>query len=461
VQLLDVSARREFAERLTHQALHDELTGLPNRTLLRERLDHALVTARRSGQAVALMFLDLDHFKMVNDSLGHAAGDQVIRTVAQRLVSTVRPSDTVARIGGDEFVVCCPEVSGADLGAEIAARLLQVVNEPIVLDGQSITITTSAGIAIAGEGDDAGDLLRQADTAMYAAKSRGRGRVEFFEDALYQQARRRLVITNDAREALRCDQFVLHHQPVVSLMVPGADWAAAEVVAVEALVRWQHPDRGLLLPGEWLDVVETSDLMVELGAWVLRTAATEVASVGGLRLHVNVSATQLRHALVETVTDALEESGLEAERLVLELTETQLVSVHHEQLSELYRLRDLGVSLSVDDFGTHYSSLTQLTTLPVTELKVDRSFVMAMGVDHRARAIVQGVLGMAGAMGLAVVAEGVETAETATELRSWGCPSAQGFLWGRPQPWPEVRQRFARQEAVAGASFLPTAGNVR
>jgi diguanylate cyclase (GGDEF)-like protein len=442
VQLLDVSVRREFAARLSHQALHDELTGLPNRALFHDRLDHALASARRSGRTVAVIFLDLDHFKTVNDSLGHAAGDEVIRTVAERLASAVRPSDTVARVGGDEFVVCCPEVGGPQRGAEIAARLLQTVNEPILLDGRSITISTSAGIAIAGEHDSAGDLLRESDTAMYAAKSRGRGRLEFFEDALYQQARRRLAITNDARAGLTRGEFVLHYQPVVSLMVPGADWGAAEVLAVEALVRWQHPERGLLPPGEWLDIVETSDMMNDLGTWVLRTAAAEVAAVDGLGLHVNVSATQLRHAMVDTVAAALDDSGLCADRLVLELTETQLVDVHRDMLRDLYALRELGVALSVDDFGTHYSSLTQLTTLPVSELKVDKSFVMAMDVDQRARAIVQGVLGMAGAMGLGVVAEGVETPAAAAELRRWGCPTAQGYLWGRPQPWHELRQRF-------------------
>lgn len=443
VQLLDVTARREFADRLSHQALHDELTGLPNRVLLRERLDHALVASRRSGSPTGLVFIDLDHFKTVNDSLGHAAGDEVLRTVATRLVAAVRPGDTVGRVGGDEFVVCCPDVGDSAGAAEIAERLLQAIGSPMVLDGRSITVSASAGIALANPADDVDDLLRESDTAMYAAKARGRGRIEFFEDALYRQAQRRLDITNDARRGLARGEFVLHYQPVMSLEVADDDWEAAEVVAVEALVRWQHPELGLLPPGEWLDVVESSDVMNELGAWVLHRAAADVAQLDGLRLHVNVSAIQLRQAgMLDTVVSALDCSTLDADRLVLELTETQLVAVRPELVDDLNHLCELGVSLSVDDFGTHYSSLTQLTTLPVTELKVDRSFVLAMQVDQRARAIVQGVLGMAGAMGLPVVGEGVEIPEVASELRRWGCPKAQGYLWARPQPWDDLRTRL-------------------
>jgi diguanylate cyclase (GGDEF)-like protein len=448
IQLLDVSARREFADRLTHQALHDDLTGLPNRVLLRERLEHSLAMSVRSGRTVGVVFIDLDHFKTVNDSLGHSAGDTVIRTVAERLAAGVRPSDTVARVGGDEFVVCIPDGDGAEQAADIANRLLVALNEPITLPGRPIMISASAGIALSGAHDTADDLVRKSDTAMYAAKTRGRGRVEFYEDALYKRAQRQLDIVHDARHGLAREEFVLHYQPVVSLTTAGADWDAAQFVGVEALVRWQHPERGLLPPGDWLDVVETSDVMNDLGTWVLRTAAEAVASVDSLAAHVNVSAAQLRHDLVATVTAALDDSGLSAERLVLELTETQLVAVHPDLLVDLRRLCDLGVKLSVDDFGTHYSSLTQLTTLPVTGLKVDRSFVMAMDVDDRARAIVHGVLGMAGAMGLDVVAEGVENADAATDLRRWGCPNAQGYLWGRPQPWHQLRDRLADRSLV-------------
>ncbi|MEN9505755.1 MAG: hypothetical protein RI958_1681 [Actinomycetota bacterium] len=438
LQLLDVTVRREFAERLGYQAMHDELTGLPNRLLLADRLDHAVARSRRSRQELALVFLDLDHFKTVNDSLGHTAGDAVIVAIAERLHRAVRPSDTVARIGGDEFVVLCPEIAGRDHAAEIVARLLEAIGEPIDIDGRSITMSVSAGIAMAQELSDADALLREADTAMYQAKARGRGRAEFFEQSLYVQAQRKLRLTTEMRRALADDELVVHYQPLVRL-------DSGLVVAVEALVRWQHPQRGLLAPGEWLDVIEHTDLMPQLGSWVLREAVRQASHLhaGGsrdhIRVHVNVSATQLHQpGMLDTVSRALADASLDPTRLVLELTETQLINAHTELLPELQALRELGVTLSIDDFGTFYSSLTQLTTMPIDEVKIDRSFILTMHHDRRARAIVQAILGMADAIGLDVVAEGVENEETAEVLRQWGCTMGQGHLWSPAKPWESI-----------------------
>lgn len=438
LQLLDVTVRREFAERLGYQAMHDELTGLPNRLLLADRLDHAVARSRRSRQELALVFMDLDHFKTVNDSLGHTAGDIVIMAIADRLRRAVRPSDTVARIGGDEFVVLCPEISGRDHAAEIVARLLEAIGGPIDVDGRSITMSVSAGIAMAHDSSDADALLREADTAMYQAKSRGRGRAEFFEQSLYLQAQRRLRLTGEMRRALVDDELVVHYQPLVKL-------DSGRVVAVEALVRWQHPQRGLLPPGEWLDVIEHTDLMPQLGTWVLGEAVRQAADMAGvdqsdpIRFHVNVSATQLHQpGMLQTVVRALSDVDLDPSRLVLELTETQLINAHPELLHELQAIRELGVTLSIDDFGTFYSSLTQLTTMPIDEVKIDRSFILDMHHDRRAQAIVQAILGMADAIGLEVVAEGVENEETAEILRQWGCTMGQGYLWSPARSWESI-----------------------
>jgi diguanylate cyclase (GGDEF)-like protein len=435
LQLLDVTERREFSEQLQHQALHDDLTGLPNRALLRDRLEHAIATMHRDSRNVVVIFLDLDHFKTVNDSLGHAAGDAVINATAQRLVGAVRPGDTVARIGGDEFVVVCPDVGGRVEATMITERLLELTSGPVIVDGEPISVGLSAGVAIAAGDVDAGDLLREADTAMYYAKARGRGRIEFFEESFFLIAQRRQTLTEQIRSALEHDEFVLHYQPIVNL-------DTGEIIAVEALVRWNHPERGLLYPVDWLDVAEGSGMMVELGTWVLCQACSDVAALPSgtaLQAHVNVSASQLRDdGIMATVIDVLADTGLDPARLVLELTETQLVDVRDGLLAELNLLRDSGVVLAVDDFGTHYSSLSHLTTMPVGEIKIDRSFIAVMQIDERARAVVHGVLGMARALGVPVVAEGIETSAIAAELQQAGCQMGQGYLWSRPQPWENL-----------------------
>lgn len=431
VQLVDVTERTALEERLAHQALHDQLTGLPNRTLLQERIDHAIAAAPRSGRAVAVLFLDLDHFKRVNDSLGHAAGDMILVEVAGRLVDAVRPGDTVARIGGDEFVVCCPLVEDRHVGAELATRILRQVCRPVTVQGRTIPVSASVGMTLARPGTDAGDLLREADTAMYEAKLGGRGRTAFFTDLLFDRVRLDLQLDAELRRAVDERQFVLHYQPIVEI-------STGRVAAVEALLRWDHPRRGLLLPGEWLDGAEAAGLMPDLGEWTLHEAFGQwprVARAHGdhVSVNVNVSAAQLRDGgFADVVARALRLTGMPPDRAVLELTETHLLTMHDTLVSELDRLRALGVRLAVDDFGTGYSSLTQLTVLPIDEVKIDRSFVAAMDTDPRSRAVVDGVVAMSRAMSLEVVAEGVETREIAERLTASGCRTAQGFLWGRP-----------------------------
>lgn len=448
VQFLDVTARRDAEEQLTHLALHDGLTGLPNRVLLRDRIELALAASERSGTYVALVFLDLDHFKSVNDSLGHDAGDLVLAEVARRLARVVRPTDTIARIGGDEFVACYPEVPGREEAEVLAERLLAAVTEPVWLGDRFVPVAASAGLTLSGYGDDAPTLLRQSDAAMYAAKRAGRGRVASFDQALEARANRHLTLSGELREALAKDQFVLHYQPIV-------DVATGAVTACEALVRWQHPHRGLLAPGDWLDVAEESDLIVQLGEWVLRRATQDMATVAEtirpLKVHVNVSGRQLaRPGLVRQVATALSDSRLPAHLVVLELTETHLLEIHGSLLNDLGRLRQIGVELSVDDFGTGFSSLTQLVKLPIDSVKIDRSFVSGAAADPKAGAVVRGVLGMANALGLAVVAEGVETPAQAAFLERIGCPSAQGFLWS-----PAVDLQRLRALLADGTRLVP------
>jgi diguanylate cyclase (GGDEF)-like protein/PAS domain S-box-containing protein len=455
VQLVDITKRKSLEARLLHQALHDQLTGLPNRALLSERIDHALASAGRTGRSLALLFFDLDHFKRVNDSLGHAAGDHVLTTVASRLSDSVRPGDTVARIGGDEFVVCCPGLDAPDDAADVADRILRAVGRPVTVDGRQLTIGVSVGVTIARPGAAAADLLRESDTAMYEAKSSGRGRIEFFADPLFHRAQRGLELEDELRRALTERQFVLHHQPIV-------DIRTGRVVAVEALVRWEHPTQGLLLPGAWLDVAETSGLMSELGLHILHEAFGQwpsVTSVHGddLSLHVNVSAAQLRSGgIADTIERALASTAMPADRVVLELTETQLVTIDDSLVAELQHVRAGGVRLAADDFGTGYSSLAQLASLPIDEVKIDRRFVAVMGTEPRSRAIVHGVVAMARAMDLTVIAEGVETEDTAALLAAAGCTLGQGFLWGRPRRIIDLRDGVEDAVDVRG-SPRPTA----
>jgi diguanylate cyclase (GGDEF)-like protein/PAS domain S-box-containing protein len=437
VQVLDITERKELEADLTHLALHDALTGLPNRALLLDRLAVSLADDEREGTHTAVLFLDLDDFKLVNDSLGHGVGDRLLVAVGRRLAQVIRPGDTVSRIGGDEFVVCCPRVRDVAEAVSVAERILAALQTPVHLPSGPVAVGISGGLALSAYGDSARALLRRSDTAMYAAKDRGRGRVEVFSDELRARATRHLRIRTDLDEALERHEVFCYYQPLVDLRTD-------RIVGAEALARWRHGDRGLLLPEDWLDVAEEHGAIVPIGGHILREAcrwAAHRAEDGRpLTVHVNVSGRQLADSgTVEQVLEALEGSGLDASHLVLELTETHLLETHRSLVRDLETLRGRGVHLSADDFGTGFSSLSQLLQLPLDQVKVDRTFVASVLHDPRSAAIVRGLIGLAEGLELDVVAEGVESAAQAACLRELGCPTGQGFLWSPAVPgdaWP-------------------------
>ena len=467
LQLQDVTARHQAEARLIEMALHDALTGLPNRTLLRDRLGEGLSPAAGSDDAgcdddgtggrLALLFCDLDDFKLVNDSAGHRVGDALLVEVARRL-GALRPDDTVARLGGDEFVILSP-VGPGDAHAhtdDLAALVLEMLTAPVEVAGARYRLSASIGITLSRPGSTPESLLREADTAMYQAKRAGKNRSAWYTEEHHLQARRQLELAQELRAGLERGEFVLHVQPVVDLL-------AGRVVAGEALVRWRHPERGLLAPGEWLDVAEASDVIHALGSWVIdescRLAARwrDELGDGAPVVHANVSARQLgQGTLVADVRTALARHDLPGTRLVLELTETQLDHAHSAVLSELVQLRAVGVGLAADDFGTGYSSLTRLTEMPVDAIKVDRAFVARMDEDERARAVVSSLVTMGAALDVAVVAEGVETHQQAQALARMGCHLAQGYWWSRPVPDEDfVAFVAARAAAVAAGGARP------
>jgi diguanylate cyclase (GGDEF)-like protein/PAS domain S-box-containing protein len=437
-QVEDVTERREAEARLVRQAMHDPLTGLPNRTLLMDRLRQVLARADRHPELTAVLFIDLDGFKDVNDSLGHDVGDEVLREVGRRLQGNIRPLDTVARLGGDEFVVLCQDLAGEQNVVEISERLAGALAEPVAVGTFEVVVTASVGIALAnGRVPAPEDLLREADAAMYGAKTRGKNRCEIFDAGLQARAVDRIAIASALRRGLRDDRFVLHFQPVV-------DICTGDTVAVESLVRLDDPDRGLLAPGTFIQVAEDSGLIVPIGTSVLEQACRELAAwrasgaAGpGLRTAVNLSARQAtRPDLAETIEHALAEAGLEPSALTLELTETVLMEADAATLRQLERIRELGVGLGIDDFGTGYSSLTYLKRLPVSFVKIDRSFVAGLITDPSDREIVTAVIRLGQALGLTTIAEGVEEPAQFDALRQLGCDQAQGFLLGRPKAGP-------------------------
>ncbi|MBB5897046.1 EAL domain-containing protein [Kutzneria kofuensis] len=437
-QVEDVTERREAEARLVRQALHDPLTGLPNRTLLMDRLRQVLARADRHPELTAVLFIDLDGFKDVNDSLGHDVGDEVLTEVGRRLQDNIRPLDTVARLGGDEFVVLCQDLATEQNVVEISERLAGVLSEPVVVGTFEVVVTASVGIALAnGHNPAPEDLLREADAAMYGAKTRGKNRCEIFDAGLQERAVDRIAIASALRQGLRDDRFVLHFQPVV-------DMDTGDTVAVESLVRLDDPDRGLLAPDTFIQVAEDSGLIVPIGTSVLEQACRQLvtwrktgAAPAGLRTAVNLSARQAnRPDLAATIERALAETGLEPSGLTLELTETVLMEADAATLRQLERIRELGVGLGIDDFGTGYSSLTYLKRLPVSFVKIDRSFVAGLVTDPSDREIVTAVIRLGQALGLTTIAEGVEEPAQFEMLRALGCDQAQGYLLGRPKPGP-------------------------
>ncbi len=449
-QLGRVIERIHAQEQIAHQATHDALTGLANRLLFRDRLELALARAKRHGSFAALLFLDLDRFKDVNDTLGHSAGDQLLKSVAERLQVALRASDslarfgdeefTLARFGGDEFVVLCEELASEDGAVRIASRVQHALREPFLLDGTEHPVTASIGIVLAsGVDHDAESLLRNADIAMYRAKQRGPGNWEIFDEALRNRALERVATERALRHAIHTGELRLHYQPIVAL-------ADGTMRAVEALVRWQHPERGLVAPGEFIPIAEESALILQIGEWTLRQACLQASrwrrlfgDQAPLPVSVNVSARQLAQAeLPEIITQVLADTGLNGADLAIEVTETALIEDSSVAAATLRALRSLGVTILLDDFGTGYSSLSHLRRFSIDALKIDQSFVMDLGVEEDDLAIVRAITAMADALGLEVVAEGVETAEQAAEAHALGCGSAQGYYFARPAPSAEI-----------------------
>jgi diguanylate cyclase (GGDEF)-like protein/PAS domain S-box-containing protein len=438
-QVEDVTERRAMRERLAYAAIHDPLTRLPNRELFMDRLDVALRRADRGRHQVAVIFLDLDRFKLINDSLGHDIGDRVLCAVADRLTSVMRASDTLARFGGDEYTVLCDDVQDEASCVEVAERLVMAMGQPLSLESGEVFVTLSVGIALSSASQSGPVLLRNADIAMYRAKERGPSRVEIYREDDEQNVVSRLRTSNDLHRALERHELELHYQPFVDLHTD-------TMVGMEALVRWRHPVRGILLPQEFIPLAEDSGLIVPLGIWVLNEACRQTAAWHQLRvgtdqdnarlnISVNVSAVQLADpGFPRQVAEAIHESGVNPDQLWLEITESTLMRDPDEAVEMLNAIRELGAHLEIDDFGTGYSSLSYLQRFPVESLKIDRSFVDDL--DHRAdnMAIVRTIIGLGDSLGLPIIAEGVERSEQVTKLQSLGCHLAQGYLFGRPAP---------------------------
>jgi len=426
--------------RAQHLADHDALTGLPNRRLLEDRLKQALALSYRNRKQTAVMFVDLDRFKTINDSLGHAVGDVLLKEVAVRLVKQLRVGDTICRIGGDEFMVVLPEVKRSSHVAQVAQKIIEQLSQPITLEERELTVTPSIGIAVfPDDGRDAETLIRNADAAMYHAKEMGRANYQFFTEQMNLLAARRLALEGDLRRSLGRDEMRLHYQPIV-------DTVSGAVVAHEALLRWQHPERGLLAPDEFIQAAEETGLILKIGEWVLREAcmwATFIGTERKLLMNVNLSARQFNDPkLPQLVSAALRESGLPSELLELEITESTAMQQTDLTLSTLKKLKDLGVSIAIDDFGTGYSSLAYLKRFPVDKLKIDRSFVADVAKMKEQRAIVEAIVALAHALDLKVIAEGVENDAQRKFLRSVGCEYIQGFAAGRPADADSAAEKY-------------------
>jgi diguanylate cyclase (GGDEF)-like protein/PAS domain S-box-containing protein len=429
----DITAQRDAHLSLAHRATHDSLTGLSNRTLLLDRTTQALAQAHREGRPIALLFCDLDQFKLVNDSRGHDAGDAVLVETAERISQNIRAGDTAARLGGDEFVVLCHQLSSTVEAERVAQRLIDMVTQPMIRAG-GITMTVSIGIAFATPGINAADLLRNADAAMYKAKSEGRDRYALFSPDLITQATERLDMEHELREAIRTQALYLDYQPVLRL-------TDGKLIAYECLVRWQHPQRGVLSPVAFLPFAESSDLVLEIDRWVLGSACAAAARWGdgpdSPDLAVNISARHIGRGLIPgLIASTLRTSGLPARRLILEITETALLGMTPTAQSELDTLVHLGVRLAIDDFGTGYSSLAHLVEVPASYVKIDRAFVSEMTRSSSRRAIVAAVISLCESLQIAVIAEGIEEQEQRDLLTSMGCAYGQGFLLGRPGSAP-------------------------
>jgi diguanylate cyclase (GGDEF)-like protein/PAS domain S-box-containing protein len=440
----DVSMARALSLKMAHLAQHDSLTDLPNRVLLNDRLTQALALAHRKEQRLALLFLDLDRFKSINDSLGHAIGDRLLQSVAERLLTCVRSSDTVSRQGGDEFVILLPEVTQPADAAVTAEKILLALSTPHRIERQDLHLAASIGIVTyPNDGTEAKTLLKHADLAMYRAKDSGRNTYRFFEPDMNGYTADRQSLESGLHRAIERHEFVLHYQPIVSLH-------SGELIGVEALIRWRHPQRGLVSPAQFVPIAEESGFIAAIGRWVLHEAcrqsrAWRAAGLPPMRIAINISTVELRDkAFVESVGGILEEHGLLPRDLELEVTETFLMRDSNSTAAVLQSLSDLGVRIALDDFGTGYSSLSHLKRFPIDTLKIDQSFVRNLPTDAGDASIVDAVIGMGKGLQIRVVAEGVETREQLAFLRKRGCPEGQGYYFGRPVSAREFTQLLRR-----------------
>ena len=441
----DITGRKQDEEMIRHLAYFDALTGLPNRMLFDDRLTQALAHSRRRGaRGLAIMSLDLDRFKTINETLGHGAGDELLRTIASRLTTVLRAEDTVARLGGDEFLFLVPEIDDVEDVARVARKVLTDLDTALSVHGHELHVTASLGIAMFPlDGDDADTLIRNADTALSRAKEQGGNRYQLYAPAMNAIALRRLVLENSLRRGIEREELRLHYQPLVSLQ-------DGTFVGVEALVRWQHPELGLVSPAEFIPLAEETGLIVPLTHWVLRTACTQMkewhdAGLELMTVSVNVSAKRFGATnLPMAIAEALSSAGLDGRHLCLELTESVMMENVEETIATLLELKKLHVKISIDDFGTGYSSLSYLKRLPIDTLKIDQSFVRNTPADTDDAAIATLIISMAHSLNLSVVAEGVETEEQMHALRSQQCDVMQGYLVSRPVPGAEITKLLAR-----------------
>ncbi|MDP2785493.1 MAG: EAL domain-containing protein [Sulfurimicrobium sp.] len=452
----DVTERKQYEEQLAYQSAHDTLTQLPNRNLAQDRLAQGIIFARRAKRQLALLFIDLDNFKVINDSLGHNVGDQLLQIVAQRLSDCIRSGDTVARMGGDDFAVILTDVSQEEDISRVTHKILAAIAEPATVESHQLTVTCSIGVSLfPRDGEDAAALLKNADAAMYRAKEQGRNSVQYYTAEINSRIFQRLMLENSLRTALERNEFALHYQPQVSLL-------SGEVIGMEALLRWHHAEMGMISPANFIPLAEDTGLIIPIGAWVLHTACKQTkawhdAGLPPVRVAVNISGRQFRENIPQLVEKALAESGLPPQYLELEITES--VAMQHAESTEktLTALRDMGVRLSIDDFGTGYSSLSYLKRFPINKLKLDQSFVRDIISDPDDAAISMAIIALAHGLKLDVIAEGVETESQLSFLRSHGCDAIQGYYFSRPVAPEQMEQllRDGRRLVLPGEQDVP------
>jgi diguanylate cyclase (GGDEF)-like protein len=432
------------------------LTGLPNRALLLDRLEQALLQRATREEPVAVLLLDLDNFKVINDSLGHQVGDRLLVEVSQLLTTCVRPGDTVARLGGDEFVVLLPAVHSVDEAQHVAERIARDFQEPFTLAGRQVVVSTSVGVVVSqSHTDRPEELLRSADVALYRAKDAGRARHAVFSLDMEQSAMQRLELESELRRALQNGELEPHYQPLVAL-------ESGKIVGWEALARWQHPERGMISPGAFIPIAEETGIIVPLGRWILECACRqarrwlEVIDGDSLSMSVNVAARQFQDPdLIHDIASILEQTGLPPSSLKLEITESAVMEDADAAERTLRSLKELGVQVAIDDFGTGYSSLAYLKRFPVDTLKIDRSFVDGLGQDAQDTAIVRSIIALAKALDMSVTAEGIETPSQRAQLELLGCDIGQGYLFGRPASWAQAEQLFRNQGWTGQTAAVP------